>query len=109
MHTFIYIVWFLLPISFLTLALWAWLERLSKSPKKQNPADFLKQALFLAVCVGLAVLIDTYFLESIAAAIAPDLIPLLLYQILLLPLILLIAAKLFGGSKPIRIEKVKRR
>lgn len=107
MHTALYVVWFILPAFFFLVALWAKLEALSGKTKREKPGDFVKNGFFVLACVLLAVLIDTYFLEHLVDNLVPFL-PLALFQILLLPFILLVAAKLLGGSKEIRISKAPR-
>jgi len=101
----LYGIWFLLPLFFFTLALWAWLERLSKSPKRQNPKDFMRQGTFLLGSAVLALLINEYVLQEGAADLLPNWLPLTFVQIMLLPIILLLGAKMFGGTTPISIQR----
>jgi hypothetical protein len=103
MQTFLYIVWFLIPTTFFVLALWSKLEHASGQPKHASAADLFNQGIFVLVCVFVAILIDRTMLQSIADAIAPTILPLGFYQAFLLPLVLLIAAKLVGPSKDILI------
>ena len=105
MITLIYIVWILIPLSYLLFTIWAWLEKVGGSVKKHNPGDALQQTIFLAACVGVAVLIEQYWLSDLCNALFPDVIPLLFYQIMLLPVILLIGSKVVGGTKPVIITK----
>ena len=105
MHTFLYIIWALLPLFFFIMALWAKLEQISNKDKRQNPGDFFRQGLFVTACVIIAVLIDQTVLESFVQSLAPDFMPLGFFQIILLPIILLVAAKVYGPSKTIRITK----
>lgn len=109
MRNILYIIWFSLPIIMLLIALWAKLEQFGKNKEaKEHAIDYVKNALFLFVCALLAVAIDSYFLEDLVAFISPDFIPLEFYQLMLLPMILVICAKLFGGSKGISIERAPR-
>lgn len=108
MHTFLYIIWFALPTLLFVMALWSKLEQMSGSPKKQDPIQFFKQALFLLACVLLAVTIDTFFLKDLWAMVSPEFITLGFWQVMLLPVILIIGAKLIGGSKVIRISSARR-
>ena len=87
------------------MALWAKLEQWSDSAKKQNPGDFMRQGVFVLVCVLIAVAIDQYALEAVITPITPDFIPLGFYQVMLLPVVCLLAAMLTGPSKAIRISK----
>jgi len=102
---FLYAVWFAIPAVFFLTALWAKLEQLSHSPKHHNPRDFMRQGFFVLLCVLLAVAADRYLLPAIPL---PDWMPLAFVQVLLLPLILLITARLVGGTKPIQIAKAPR-
>lgn len=101
------IIWLCIPALYFIIALWGWLEKKGRSVKKQNPGDFLKQGTFVFVAVGLALLIDAYWLSDIVASL-PDIMPLLFYRIILLPVLLLICAKLIGGSKPHSIKRGNR-
>jgi hypothetical protein len=101
----LYIIWFLIPAFFLFMALYAKLEQFGNSPRKQNPLDFLKQGLFVLLCIGIAVLIDQYVLESFVNSFSPDFIPLGFYRVILLPLLLYIGARLIGPTKDISITK----
>jgi len=103
MHTVLYIIWFLIPASFFILALFARLEQMGGSVRKQNPVDFLRQGFFVLIAVLVAVAIDRYILPGFVAAWAPDYLPLGLFQILLLPAVLLGASYLIGPSKSILV------
>ncbi len=105
MRTFIYGVWALLPLFFFLMALWAKLEQISDKQRKQNPGDLVKQGAFVLVCVLVSILIDQFVLESLAESIAPSIIPLGFYQVILLPVVLLIAAKIAGPTKAVSITK----
>jgi hypothetical protein len=104
MQTALYITWFIFPTFFFLLALWAKLEQFSGQQKRHNPADLLKQGLFVLVCVLLCIGIDKTLLPFVADLIDPVMIPLGFYQALLLPVVLLVSAKLVGGSKSILIS-----
>jgi len=95
----LYPIWFLLPLIYLLIGLWTWLEKKGRAIKKQNPGDFFKQGFFITLVVIVCILIDQYLLEDLAAFL-PAWIPLLLYRLLLLPLMLYIAALTLGGTKP---------
>jgi hypothetical protein len=97
-------IWVSIPALYFLLALWGWLEKKGRSVKKQNPGDFLKQGTFIFVAVGLAILIDTFWLADIVSVL-PAIMPLLFYRIILLPILLFLCAKIFGGSKPHSIKR----
>jgi len=104
---FLYALWFAIPAFFFLTALWAKLEQLSRSPRRQNPGDFMRQGFFVLLCVLAAIGIDRYLLTALNDKL-PAWLPLPFLQVLLLPLVLLIGARLIGSSKPIKIEKAPR-
>lgn len=105
MKTLLYVIWFAIPGFFFLMALWGKLETTSGKNKRDDIRDFFYQGLFVLGCVFAAVLIDTYILPQLVAAFAPEQLPLGFFEVLLLPAILLLAAKLFGPSQEIRIKK----
>ena len=104
MHTCLYVIWFLLPIFFFGIALWSKLERYGSNPPYENIGDYVRQGVFVLACVVLSVLIDQYILEDIVNLLSPTWIPLGLYQVLLLPIVLLVSAVILGPSKAISIK-----
>ena len=90
------------------MALWAYLEKVSNKQKIENPGDFFKQGFFVLVCALVSVLIDQFALESIVETILGDTQSLALWQVLLLPAVLYIAAISIGPSKAIFISKAPR-
>ncbi len=108
MFSTIYIVWYLIPVFFFVIALWSKLEHLSGKNKRDNPADFFKQGLFVTACVIAAILIDKFLLQPLVPKLAGDLLPLGFFQVLLLPVVLYLAARIVGPSKAIRITKAPR-
>ena len=99
-----YVVWFLIPLAFFTVALWAKLEQIAKSPRRQNPGDFFRQGVFLLLCAILSVLIDHFLLWRLDGTPLADWLPLYVFQLLLLPAVWLVCACLFGGSQQIGIK-----
>ena len=108
MYQILYAIWILIPLVFFTLALWSKLEGISGKQKKDNPADLIRQGLFVSGCVIVAILIDQYLLTSLYQSFSPEWIPFGFYEVLLLPLILFLAAQFIGPSKSIRITKAPR-
>ena len=108
MQTVLYTIWFLIPTFYFVMSLWSYLEKLSNKTKREKPSDFVKQGVFVLACVFLSIGVDQFFLEGIHQNVfmpfAGDWIPLEFLQIVLLPAVLLAAALLFGGSKPILIQ-----
>lgn len=105
MTTAVYICWFLLPLTFFGLATYAKLEQLGGSVRRQNPKELFQQGFFVLGCVLVCCVIDRYLLKDLADSFMPDLIPLGFYQIILLPVILLIGAKLVGPTRDILISR----
>lgn len=105
MRTALYVIWFLIPLFFLAMALWSWLEKVGGKAKKENPGDFLKQGIFVLACVLLSVLIDQYILENLVKAVLGDFVPLGFVQIILLPVVLYAGALALGPSRAILIGK----
>lgn len=99
MQTALYAVWFLIPLSFLLIALWSKLEDLSGRERHENVGDYIRQGGFLFICAVVCVLLDSYLLEGFYLSLSPDWIPLGFYQVLLFPFVLVIMAKLIGPSK----------
>ena len=104
MATFLHIIWFSLPAIFVFIAIWSKLEALSGKANRGQIGGYLKQAAFLLVCALVSLGIENWFLEDFVVSYLDPIIPLDLARIVLLPLVLLVAAKLIGGTKPIQIK-----
>jgi len=107
METVLYVIWFLIPLFFLTLALWSKLEQVGGKSKRENPGDFFRQGIFVLVCVLISVAINHFYLTGIVESLSPSFIPLGFYQIVLLPMVLYLAALFCGPSKDIKIQRKK--
>ncbi len=105
MRTIFYVAWLGIPFIFFTLALWSKLEEMSGLPKKDRPGDLMRQGGFMLICGCLAVGFDYFFLDSLYVSLSPPFVPFELYELLLLPVVLLVAAKFIGPSKDIKISK----
>ena len=101
----IYVVWALIPLFFFLMALWSLLEKFSGKKKHERPGDLFKQGLFVLFCVLVSIAIDYYLLPAIADSIDFGYIPYGVYQLILLPSVLYMAAKIIGPTKPIQIAK----
>jgi hypothetical protein len=99
----LYGIWFLLPISFFCLFLWAQLEKWGGSRTKQNPGDFMRQGCFVTLVIALCMGIDQILFE--ANALALDWQTLWLLRVLLLPAGLYVASMVIGPSKDVKIAK----
>lgn len=57
------------------------------------------------MCVLFAIAIDQFILEALVNILSPEWLPLGFFQVILLPIILLIGAKLVGPSDKIRVSR----
>ena len=105
MTTALYIIWGLIPLFFFLMALWSLLEKFSGKKKHERPGDLFRQGLFVLLCVLISIAIDHYLLPTISESIDFGYIPYGVYQLILLPSVLYIAAKIIGPTKPIQIDK----
>lgn len=101
----LYIIWALIPIFFLLMALWSYLEKTAGKKKQERPGDLLKQGLFVGICAVASVLIDIYVLPSLVESVAQDYVPYAVFQVALFPMVLYLAAKIIGPTKDIKIAK----
>lgn len=99
-----YIIWFLFPLLYFLIGLWAYLEKKGKSRARQNPGDFFKQGVFLLACVLVSIGIDKYVL-IIQAENLPDFLPLAMVRVLLLPVVFILLGLIVGGSTPPSLKK----
>ena len=104
MHTALYIIWFTLPTIFFFLALWSKLEQIGGHHKRDNPSDLFHQGLFILVCVFVCVVVDQTILADLVLSTVGDSVPLGFFQAFLLPLMLLLGAKVVGPSRKILIS-----
>ena len=105
MQTFLYVIWFLVPVFFLGVALWSKLEQMSGKHKRENPMDFVKQGGFVLICSVLCLLIDQYVISTLNEESLPSWLPVNFIRIVLFPVVLYVAAIIIGPTKEIRIEK----
>ena len=105
MKIILYACWFIIPVCYLVIVLWSKLESISKNQSREDMGDILRQLLFVALCVGLCIILDQFFLEGWVDAYSPDWIPLGFYQSILLPVMFLIVGRIAGNSAEIRITK----
>jgi hypothetical protein len=104
----LYTIWGLLPLGFLGMALWSFLERMGGKAQVNDDASLFRQFLFVLGCVLLAVAIDQYALEWIVSDLLSKILPLGVFQVALLPLILFLGAIIIGPSEEIRIGRAPR-
>jgi hypothetical protein len=105
-RTILYILWYSWGALYFVMGIWAVLEKVGKSQKKQNPQDFFRPGVFVTIVAIVATIIDLYFIESLAAWVKIE--PLLL-RIALFPALLAVAAKITGPTKSISISANKKR
>lgn len=105
MQTALYTIWLLFPIFFFFVFLWRFLEQLSGKPVKGSPSDAVRQGFFVLACVLVCIVIDQYILSAVVDTIAPEFLPLELFQVVLLPAVFYLAALIIGPSNKILIGK----
>jgi hypothetical protein len=108
MRIALYIIWFLIPLTFFLMSLWAYLEMLGDKHRKENPADHFRQGIFVLACDLIAVAIDQYLLEDLLNVVFGAWVPLMFAQIVLLPVVLYIGALILGPSRAILIGSAPR-
>ncbi len=112
MQTFLYILWIFIPLAYYLMALWSKLEQSTQRKRGKNvqheAADLFKTANHLAIVCFITFLVDRYATETLIKPNLPDLVPLPLVQILLLPAVMYVVALIKGKSEPIRIKKAPR-
>lgn len=102
----LYAIWFIFPLFFYTLALWGKLERLSGNRNREDPVDYLRNGSILLLCALASLFFDLYLLDSLLMPIVGELLmPRTFYRIILFPIVLLLAAKILGPSKEIKIAR----
>lgn len=104
---FLHILWYAIPGIFFLVGLYSFLEKVSGDPRKQDPAIFFKQGFFVLLIVLLCVWLDKKYTVSTIAPLLPSGVPILLPRALLLPVLLVIGAKLVGGTKPPSLKDAK--
>lgn len=104
----IHTIWFLIPAFFFLLALFSKLEELSGRSRKANIPDLVRQGSFVLGCSLVAYIIDRFLLQGMLKDYRPEWLPLGFLQLILLPLVLYVAAAIFGPSRQILIKKAPR-
>lgn len=104
MRTFLYLIWFAIPAVFLVMALYNQLEVWSGKGRKGEAGTSLKQGLFVLSCSLTSYFIDQFYLEDLVTSFLDPFVPLILAQIILFPIILLLGARLVGGTEPLHIR-----
>lgn len=107
MRTFLYFIWFGVPTVFMVMALFSQLEIWSGKAHRGEAGSSFRQGLFVLLCSFSSFFIDQYFLEDLVTTFLDPFVPLILAQIILFPIILFLAAKLVGGTKPLQIQSKK--
>lgn len=106
MITFLYILWFLVPLFLFILSAWNKLEQIGNKNDKGQPGFLFKQGLFTLICAFVSLLVDQHLLENLHNTIGIEWVPLGFLQIILFPIVLYIGALLLGPSKTIKITKI---
>jgi len=104
MRIALYTAWLIIPTFYLTLALWAKLERLSSRGKRGLDAgDLARHGIFVLVAAVVSLAVDTYLLLHYVEPILPAWLPIGVLEIALFPLILGLQAVILGPSRDIVI------
>ena len=103
--TIIYVLWALIPLFFFLLALWSFLEKTGGKKKSERPGDLLRQGIFVALCVVVCIVIGIYLLPSLIESFFGNVVPTIVFQIVLLPIVLALGAMIYGPTRDIKIEK----
>ena len=82
---------------------WEALDLLARGKKCKHTWHQLRQVFFVCVAIGVAVLVDLYVLDAVCSLPEFDWLPRGVFQILLLPTILLLMSRLVGPSDPILV------
>jgi hypothetical protein len=98
-------MWILFALSFYLFSLWTFLECVRKKRTYREAKEFLKQGIFVSVCVGLAILVDIYFMPTIEENYFSGSLTFDIVRFFTLPVILFIGSVTLGPSTPIRINK----
>lgn len=104
-RTILYILWYSWGALYFVMGIWAVLEKVGKSHKKQNPQDFFRPCLFVTAVAIVATIIDLYLIETLASWVRIDV---LLLRIALFPALLAVAASITGPTKAISISAKKK-
>ncbi len=84
----VYILWALLPLSFLLLAGWAISKRFFGVSGREYPSRYLSQCLFCSVALAIAIYLDQYLLEDAVDALTDGMLDVTIARWLLFPGIL---------------------
>ena len=106
MDTVIYIIWASIPTFFFLMALWLKLESISGKKKHNDEViDFLRQGGFVLVCVAVSFLLYEFLCIRYLNPMLDGIVPAPLIKLFVLPVVLYIAALIFGPTKDIKITK----
>lgn len=105
----LYAFWFLFPLFYFLIALWAKLESVGNKHKREDAGDYVRQGTLVLVVAVVCVVIDQYFLRALVdstfGVILPFDVPFGFFRIVLFPLVLILLAKVLGPSREISISK----
>ncbi|MCB0323144.1 MAG: hypothetical protein KDD69_06200 [Bdellovibrionales bacterium] len=102
----LYLIWLLLPLTFIGLALWAIAKPLFGVQGYESPKSYLGQALYCGFALAIAIGIDqTDFFVSAVESLSMGMLDIAVARWLLYPAVLLVLAY---GQKIVRGESSKR-
>ncbi|MDZ4787095.1 MAG: hypothetical protein SGJ02_13570 [bacterium] len=82
--------------------LYSQLEKWSGQSPNDDMGYYFKQAIFLAACAFISVIIDKYIFPRISSYL--PFFPLVFYRVILFPLVTLALGKVVGGTAEIKVE-----
>ncbi|MCB0339586.1 MAG: hypothetical protein KDD53_08280 [Bdellovibrionales bacterium] len=88
------------------MVLWSKTENLSGKSRREDTGDYMRQGFFVLFSSIAAFVIDQQFLENIVSSLFGDMLPLMLFRIILFPVVLLVGAKILGPSRSKQIKKI---
>lgn len=100
----IYVIWLLVPLFFVYSSLRAAIRKSLKRPGREYPGEFLNQAVFTAIALGVAIGIDQTVFEDIITLVGFDLVNVNVARWLLYPAVLVLLAYLNGYLKPKNVK-----
>ena len=105
MRLALYTVWFLLPVVFFVLALWAKLEQAGGDRRTAEAGDLVRQGIFVLTAAGVSLALDVLVLIPAVEPLLPEWLPLGVLEVALFPAVLFIQALILGPSKEISLTR----
>ena len=101
---FLLFIWFLPAVFFVFVYLFAVLEKASGKKVRKDYKDYLRQVVFLLFIGVATLLVDMFLMPSFLEKVVGDMLPHPYFRLVLFPFMVLIGAKLIGGTKAQEIK-----